>query len=189
MLVVTVALGALAFVFLRRTKGPAPIPKGFVKVRDLKTKEERIIPQAELAPGMIQVRLHPTDEIVWVKAEGFNKGEYRHPPFSEEARDLLRTIKDRLDEVYPQTLEFWEDGFRRDQTAEREIALWLHLSKIYSEFAAETPRTIEEKKDAFKLLIGCSTATKETVLEVAKPTILDATITKRLIDAYYGQRQ
>ena len=146
------------------------------------------MPEAELAPGMIRIQLYPSNEIVWVNAADLKQGGYQHPPFSEDVRALLRTIKERLDEVYPHTMEFWEDGFRRDQNAEREIALWLHLSKIYSEFASETPRTMQEKKDAFRLLTGCSTATRETVLEIAKPVTLDATTIKRLIDAFYGSR-
>lgn len=94
---------------------------------DFDTQTLSAIPAAELAPGMVRVRMNGVEGSVWVEAARLQKSPDRHPPFPEQGRDYLRQIKAALDEVYPLTLEAWEDGFRRDHNAEREIATWLHI--------------------------------------------------------------
>ena len=95
-----------------------------VQTYDLVTKKLASIPAAELAPGMIQAKVEGVG-LVWINSAQLklDEGEYRHPPFSEEVRDILRQLKASLDEVIPRTVEQWEDGFRKDIHAEREIAL------------------------------------------------------------------
>lgn len=48
----------------------------------------------------------------------------------------IRLIRAALWEVYPKTMEFWLDGFRRDAHPEPEIAWWEHLAACYLEFVA-----------------------------------------------------
>src|SRR5437867_3265790 len=104
-----------------------------VRVYDLDTGDITTIPAAELAPGMVSATIKGMEGQFWVEASKLNQGPYRHPPFSEEVRGMLRNIQQILQEVYPLTLEQWEDGFRRDTNAEREIAAWVYLSHIYSQ--------------------------------------------------------
>jgi hypothetical protein len=104
----------------------------FVSVFDFRTQSIIRMPADELAPGMVRAKVKGIDEEVWVDSrDGLTPGPYQHPPFDEAARDYLRSIKAALDEVFPMTLEEWEDGFRRDANPEREIAYWLFLSEAY----------------------------------------------------------
>src|SRR5690349_5054197 len=112
-----------------------------VRVFDSDTGKITTIPAAELAPGMVRITVQGMEGEFWADASKLKQSPYRHPPFSEEVRDILRNIQQALEEVYPLSLEQWEDGFRRDTNAEREIAFWQHLSRVYSRLAADRPLT------------------------------------------------
>ena len=83
----------------------------------------------------------------------FRKGPLIHPPFDAEVRALLEEIRARLEPVFPMTLEEWEDGFRRDQTPEREIAIWVHISKRF-EVESLNAAEADAKMEAFKAILA-----------------------------------
>src|SRR2546421_8961646 len=127
-----------------------------VKVYNFVTKKLSSIPVSELAPGMIEAEVQGIGR-VWVAASQLKMdGSYQHPPFSEEVRDFLRRIKAALDEVFPQTLEGWEDGFRKDINAEREIALWLNIAATYEQCTATVECTAQQRKEYFDVIAACS---------------------------------
>lgn len=107
-----------------------------VQVYDIPAGTFSTMPARELAPGMVQVELEGIEGVCWVNPSHLQQSPYQHPPFDEETRDYLRQIKAALDEVYPQSLEQWEDGFRCDRDAEREIAIWLHIAEVYNKLTA-----------------------------------------------------
>ena len=161
-----------------------------VRVFDFDTQQITTIPAAELAPGMVSVRMKGIEGTVWVDATRLEQNVFQHPPFSEEAREYLRQIKAALDEVYSMSLEQWEDGFRRDRTPEREIAHWLHLSQVYSRLTApddELGSTLVQRKAVFKLLIGCGVAPKEQVLTVTEYAPLTKEEAERVVTTFFGE--
>lgn len=179
-------VGALVF-GLRRSKTTDEPPPGFVKVYDFQTKKILTIPAAELAPGMIRLKLQ-TGEIVWAKASECKTGPLRHPPLEGEVRDLVIRIQKTLEEVYPHDYAFWEDGFRRDTNPSQEIAIWLHISRIYEGFVTNRPTNLGERKDAFRTLVACSTGTKETALQAVHLSSLSREDASVLVNKFFPDR-
>jgi len=181
---IVLALACVVIFAWRRGKKLAEPRDGFVNVYDFQTKKTSTIPAAELAPGMVRVRLE-TGEVVWSKVSDLKHGPVRHPPFEGEARGLVEKIQKSLQEVYPHTYEFWEDGFRRDSNAEQEIALWLHISRIHEEFIKSKPTSFPERKEAFQLLVACSNGTKETALQTVQLSSLSQSDAGVIIEKFF----
>src|SRR5687768_10453326 len=95
-----------------------------VRVFDFETKQLTTIPAAELAPGMVQARVQGIGTVYISAGQAVKLQGFRHPPMPE-MRENFAKIKASLDEVFPMSLEQWENGFRRDTNPEREIAFWL----------------------------------------------------------------
>src|SRR4051812_42205186 len=112
---------------------------------------------------MIQVQIQDLDGVHWVDARELHPGERRAESFPEEIRDLFRDLKFKLDDVYPMSIEGWEDGFLRDAHPEKEIALWLHVADIYSRFTSEGNLSLEQKKEYFRVLATCMNSSREMV--------------------------
>ena len=158
-----------------------------VRVFDPDTKVVTMIPASELAPGMVRTRMSGQEGEFWVDASKLKPGAYRHPPFSEEVRGILGNIEETLREVYPLTLEQWEDGFRRDANAEREIAFWLHLSQVYSQTVGERPFSLKYKQDIFRVLVSCLNNPKDKVLTVVALQVMSRQEAEDVMGAFYGQ--
>jgi hypothetical protein len=118
-----------------------------VRVYDPTTKTVTEMPASQLTPNMIQAQVEGLDGVHWIDAGELKMGERQAESFPEEVRDYLREIKSKLDEVYPMSLEEWEDGFLRDAHPEQEIALWLHVADIYNRSTSERNLSLEQKKD------------------------------------------
>ena len=93
------------------------------------------------------------DEPVWVEAAKVKMKGIRHDyEFPEEVRELFRVIKESVDEVHPQSLEEWEDGFCYDQHPEREIATWLHIAEVYRRHG-KTVKSKRKKMVIFDIIL------------------------------------
>ena len=142
----------------------------------------------ELAPGSVEVKVHGMiegiDGSIWFDAKKLNRASHQCAPFSEEARDLLREIKSCLDEVYNLSLEDWEDGFRRDANAEREIAFWLQLARVYHRLTASRDVNAAARNDYFKLVFACLTYPREKVLKVFTPSVISVAEAQDIANAY-----
>ena len=114
------------------------------------------------------------------------QGAIRHEPFSEEIRDHLRHIENAFAEHCDLTLEEWEDGFRRDVSPEREIALWLHAADVYVQFTADESSP-DRRTDVYRCIVTCMTAGPDSVWDVLRPQTLDQAEAKQLVDRFYGK--
>jgi hypothetical protein len=132
-----------------------------VRLYDPETRRITEIPMDELAPGMIRASFPGIEGEVWIEPGELRPNEYQYAPFDDDVRACLRQIKAALDEVYPQSLEQWEDGFRRDQNAEEEIAIWVHISRIYRDSAAGPDVSPDRKRETFAVLIACANSGPE----------------------------
>jgi hypothetical protein len=111
------------FDWLRRRLDAPKRSVEMVSYFDTEAKRVVRIPASELRPGVVQAQVQGIDELVWISPEQFHPGEIRHPPFDEDVRAYIRQIQEALTEQRPISFEEWEDGFRRDNHPEREIAL------------------------------------------------------------------
>jgi hypothetical protein len=156
-----------------------------VQVYDLTTKKLSSIPASELAPGMIEAVVAGIG-LVWVAAANVQiGGPYRHPPFTENIRQRLRRIKASLDEVFPKTLEAWEDGFRKDLYPRQEIAIWLHIASTYQRCTATRALTPQQRRDYFQVIMACSTGPREQVFEVVQLAAISRQEAERAVELYY----
>ena len=107
-----------------------------VRVYDSVTERVNTIPAAELAPGMVEAQVEGVGR-VWINSAQVEfEREYQHPPFESGLRDIIeREIQKPLAEVFPRTLEQWEDGFRRDTNPEKEIGVWCRIAARFVEFS------------------------------------------------------
>ena len=173
----------------RRARFPhSPARSGnLVRVYDFETKRMSEIPAAELASDMMLANIEGLGS-AYVKPMQLKPGDYQHPPFQEGVRDYFRALKRDLDEIYPKTLEEWEDGFRRDRNPASEIALWLRLAETYQIFAKRTPRTAEEKEDLFRLLLTGISVDRKTIFDVYKPTCLSRAEAEEAVQMLVGPK-
>jgi hypothetical protein len=132
-----------------------------VRVFDPGSKVVRTMPAAELAPGMVAASLEGVSGVVWVEAAQLEEGEYRHPPLAEPLRAQIGRIWQVLWEVYPQSLDEWEDGFRRDVDPAMEISIWLHIARAYEAVTGERALTMAQKRDVFNVLVACTMTPRE----------------------------
>ena len=183
-----VLLIGVAIIFAkRRARNPGPSTAGFVDTYDFQSKKVTRIPAAELAPGMVRVRLE-TGQIVWAKVSELKQGAFQHPPFVVELRDAILKLQKSLEEVYPHDYQFWEDGFRRDTHPEGEIALWLHIANVFESFCSSRTTSVEERKDAFRVLVACSNGTAETALQTVQLKAIEQGEAKSLVQKFFAKR-
>ena len=153
------------------------------------TKTFTDIPRAELAPGMVQAKIEGRPGMVWVNAADVTRsmeGDHKHPPFEGEAREKVVAIMNAVFDVYPRDYDFWEDGFRRDTNAEREIDTWTAIATVYQTHTAGM--SLATKDESLKLLLACSNTDPETVKLVFRREYLSYPQYKEIAAAYYETR-
>lgn len=153
-----------------------------VRVYDFETEETTQIPARELADTMAAATVEGVEGRVYVdarQAAAHDEKTRRElgiapgiAPFDEDARDFLREIKSSVDEFYCQTLEEWENGFRKDENPEMEIALWLHLARKYRGFTTSRNLTKDQRFDYYKLFLTCLNNPREHVLSIYSPEVI-----------------
>jgi hypothetical protein len=80
-------------------------------------------------------------------------GTIKHDPFGERISADIEVIRVAFAEHDPLSMDEWENGFRRDATPEREIALWLRAAEIYRMFTADevSPERVVTYTDVLSL--------------------------------------
>ena len=69
-----------------------------------------------------------------VDPRDLHKGPIRHEKLPDELVSRVRAIRAGLLRVYPQSMELWLDGFKRDTHPETEVLWWEHLSACFLEY-------------------------------------------------------
>jgi hypothetical protein len=164
--------------------------EGKVRVYDPRTRRLITIPARELAPGMVRTRVEGVAGDVWLEASRVPRPPVRHPPFGEAVRPPLRHIWDTLYDALPQTVEEWEDGFRRDTNPDAEIAFWLTVAEAYTHLTAGRPLSPEQKRDLLEVIFACLNNGTEYVLVTTSPATLSRECVQRIaeyIDRMTGQ--
>lgn len=159
-----------------------------VRFYDVESGKVTTIPAAELAPGAVRAQVEGIEGIVWLLPEKLQQSEIQHPPFEEGVREYIRQIQETFAEHRPLSFEEWEDGFRRDANPAPEIAIWLHASDVYIQFAGEEPDAAR-RRDVYRCLIACMTATRDTIWRVYTPEVLSRPEAEQVVDQFYPTAQ
>jgi hypothetical protein len=152
---------------------------------DIEAKRVIRIPRCELAPSCVEARVEGLEGLVWVRVDQLRMdGPLRHPPFDEPTRDLLRTIQRTFEEFHPLGLEAWEEGFRRDVTPAKEIALWQHAGDVYREIT-ETEPSPERRLSMMNLVVNLMSVSPDSIRAVLGPTSLSGDEITAIIARYH----
>ena len=154
-----------------------------VRIYDFDTKKTNVIPAAELAPGMLEANVAGVGR-VWIKAAEV-KGKIKHPPIEPAVRDMIsRRIQEPLAEVFFQTLEEWEVGFRADVNPEREIAIWCRIAERFTGFSKSEGLNLEQMQECFNVMLHASNDSPEHIQEVVQLNALTREQAQRAIEAF-----
>jgi hypothetical protein len=173
--------------WLRKTFGGRQPPLQMVPFYDAEAARVVRIPASELRPGAIQVQFQGSHELVWALPDQLRPGEIKHAEFDEGIRDYIRRIQAAFAEHHPLSFEEWEDGFRRDATPEREIAMWLHAANIYTVFTAEESDAAR-RQDVFRCIVACLTASPDGVWQVLRPLVLTRVEAEQVVNRFFGKQ-
>lgn len=174
--------------FKRKDSKDSDNPVPMVRVVDMATHEVTTIPARELAPYMVEAQMEGIEGTVWLDARDLKQGDNKHPPFTEEIRDYFREIKSSIDEFHCLSIEEWEDGFRRDTNPNKEIALWLHLARLYRQLTADRDLSTDQRRDYFGLLITCLNSPPEHIFDVFSPSAISHEEARNVVAHFYSPR-
>lgn len=158
-----------------------------VKVFDFATKTINEIPEAELAPGMIQMTI-PPHGTVWANAETaykLGKSPYRHAKLDPALRKRIKALAKCFRDATQDSADQWEDSFRRDTHPEQQIAIWESLVPLYVRFAREA-FSRKKKQEIYNLLAHCLSTPLESIPGVVQYDELTQIEVARIIEAYSG---
>lgn len=77
----------------------------------------------------------------------------RHEDLGPVYVTSIRLIRASLWDVYPRSLKFWLDGFKRDLNPEREIAIWERIACVYLEYIKMQELSNKQKPFAFHVIV------------------------------------
>ena len=156
-----------------------------VPYHDFALKQTVMVPKSELRPGVILVHLTGQDMPVYADPSQLVPGAYRQPPFTGEAAACIRTLAAELQDVFPQSAEEWEDGFRRDLAPEREIASWLRVSSVLTALTDRFQFNAAERRECFRILVACATGGRDTVRERSDPKLLSEDVFRETVTLFF----
>jgi hypothetical protein len=142
----------------------------------------------ELAPGMVRARLTGIEGEVWIAGSQVRQSGYRHGPFDEGVRDVLRQFEALFCDVYPMTAAEWEDGFRRDLHPDREMAPWLRRAEVFVHFMAGRDLSFDQRQDIFQAILTAVSNGKEAVLLTSNPVTLSKRRVREIVDYLFHVR-
>lgn len=139
------------------------------KVFDFATRQVSEIPLSDLPPGLVCGRVEGIEGPVWVDPTRTTAGaDFRHPPFPPKVRQDIERIRKALAEVRPLTTQEWEDGFRRDQNAVRQILVFSCIAEVYSRLTAQTNLSMAQKAEYFRVLLYGSCCDRNSFARTVK---------------------
>ena len=167
-----------------------------IRYFDSETVKVVRIPASELLSGAVFTRVEGIEGEVWTQpstggqpvndqqAVNGEQNGYKHPPFNESVRIYIEQIQAAFAEHYPLSFEEWEDGFRRDENASQQIAVWWYAADIYKAFAAN--ETCEHRRaDVYRCIFNCMIASQESFWDVYHPSTISCSEAQRIVDRYF----
>jgi hypothetical protein len=87
------------------------------------------------------------------KVEELKSGPIRHAELPPALVARIEWLKLTLDEVYPQPMAEWLDGFQRDVNPEPEVVWWERLAHCYVEHSHGQELNAGQKQAAFRVIL------------------------------------
>lgn len=81
-------------------------------------------------------------------------GPVLHEVLPQQLVSRIRLIRASLLDVYPHSMLFWMDGFKRDSHPSDEIAYWEHVASVYLEYLNMVGPTSDEQKQRIYAFIS-----------------------------------
>lgn len=105
----------------------------------------------------------------YVDLNQISLGDYRYGPFPPVVRAKIEEIQETFAEVCPDSVEAWEDGFRRDLHPLNEIQLWLMMGQTFRHFAATWHLSAKQKQETLGVLLaGCGERPDDVVNSIGR---------------------
>ena len=158
-----------------------------VEVFDFDTKEVKLMPAAEVGPGMIRAQIEGRDKEYWIQLAQI-KGRAnpsRHHALNEDDRANIRHVMNALKEVRPLSFKAWKNGFRKDRNPGNEIAIWLRIAETYTNVAKAHDLTLDQKQELFQVVLNCSSVPREKVLDVVTLDALPRETAAEAVEAFF----
>ena len=158
-----------------------------VQIYDLTANKVLTIPAAELAPNMVEADVKGVGR-VWISADDISlKGKAKHVQINEGIRQKIHQLKSALDEVYPKTIEAWEETFRKESDPEYEMAIWLHMASVYRQSTSGKKLTLPQRKEYLFLVLSCSQSPQQHIFQVFQPKTISRQEAERVVELFYSE--
>ena len=159
-----------------------------VTVFDPTAKTFTEIPARELSPGMIRVRIEGRDAECWMESSKVKVGNFKHDKLSGNLNDDIAFVQATFKEVFPQSIEDWINGFRRDTNPENEVAVWKRMAQVFVESNRRQIFDTNQRKDIFSILVTCTVSDRDNVLHVVKLTSLSKHDAVSVMNEFLGAK-
>jgi hypothetical protein len=161
-----------------------------VRFWDSENKRVIDIPYPELAPGAIQRPGPDGEENVWMLPAELERSSkpapFRHDPFPPHVKDVMAALSDIFAEHYPRTPEEWENGFRVERDAEREVLMWMHAATTYQKFT-RNELLPHRRADVFRIIMTCMNVEQaDMVWSVLELGNLKQREAAKIVDFYFA---
>jgi hypothetical protein len=151
---------------------------------DAESNQVIMIPATELASGAVLTSIDGVEGQIWTQPTDGEAADFKHPPFNASIRIYIEQIQAAFAEHYPLSREEWENGFRRDENAAQQIAVWWYAADIYRVFAANElsrPR----RADIYKCLLACMSAGPTTIWDIYQPESISRAEARQIVERYF----
>ena len=159
--------------------------KDLVPFHDFATQTTIRIPSAELSPGAVLIQIEGDSVPVYADSAALRIGEYQHDALSDGAVEAIREFMLEFTDVCSRSYDQWEDGFRRDRNPDREVAGWLHLSRILRVMSDRYRYNLPQRDECFRILVACYTGGRDTVRDRSDPILLPVAQVEEMARFFY----
>ncbi len=125
----------------------------------------------------------PQPKIERVNPADLKPNSIQHEQLTEEQLQRIRKLHETFAEVDKSSLETWIDNFKRDMNPNKEIAVWEHIAKAYTNYVSQKNLSLDAKEDVFQtLLMGSMSSDEETTKSLKLKVLLQDEARKILKD-------
>ncbi len=122
--------------------------------------------------------------VQWVDPNTIQPGPIQHETLTEGQLARIKRIHTTFAEIQGVTLEATIEDFKRDLHVDREIAIWEGMAKAYEKYVAANPRSLDAKKEAFKVILMRSMASEDEAIAHLKLSVLTEQEARTIMRSY-----
>lgn len=127
-----------------------------------------------------------SDQTKTIDPNDVQQNEIMHDSLTSGQIAKIRMIQATFAEVYPVSMEKTLDSFKRDLDPDGEIAIWEAMAGAYTKFVTSKHDSLNmnQKKEAFSLILSRSMMSDEETIASVKPTVLSKEEVKEVLSYY-----